>query len=176
VAFAQLEAGAYATTYIPTTTATATRIADSFSRNNIFTNGLITSSGGTWFVELRNNVSYVRDSANECLAIGDSASTNSLLIRNGGGTSRLSVQKRIAGVITILFTTTTDTVKIAIKWNGTSADVFVNGTKKVSATAFTTTIMEFLRGSGDQIPTFIQQMALYPEPKSDQFCIDLTTI
>lgn len=174
---AQFEAGAYATTYIPTTNATATRLADSFSISNVFTNGWISSLGGTWYVELRNNVAYLRDSSGDVLGIGDSSflSTNCLVIRNGGGVARLGVAKRISGALTTLFTTTTDTVKIAIKWNGTSADVFVNGTKVVSATAFTTTNMEFLVASGTQVPTFIQAMALYPTPLSDATCQTLTT-
>lgn len=59
---AQLEAGAYSTSFIPTTTASVTRNADSITRNNIYTNGLITAAGGTWFVELRNNVPLLADS------------------------------------------------------------------------------------------------------------------
>jgi hypothetical protein len=175
----QAEAGAYATTYIPTTTASSTRVADSFSRNNIYTNGLITSSGGTWFVELRNNIAYLRDS-NNGIFIGDTASINTgnqLTIRNASVSAsvRLSIFKYISGVGTQIFTTTTDTSKIAIKWNGTTADVFVNGTKVVSATAFTTTNMENLL-SGSGVPTFIQQMALYPAPLSDTDCTTLTTL
>jgi hypothetical protein len=89
---AQLELGAYATTYIPTTTASATRVADSFSRNNVYTNGLIGASGGTWFVELRNNIAYVRDVFGS-LWIGDNSSSfatgNSLSIRSQSPTSAL---------------------------------------------------------------------------------------
>jgi hypothetical protein len=87
----------------------------------------------------------------------------------------LKINKNVAGSQSSLFSTTTDTVKIAIKWNGTSADVFANGTKVVSATAFTTTNMEFLAASGTQVPTFIQAMALYPTPLSDSDCTTLTT-
>jgi hypothetical protein len=173
----QLEQGAYATTYIPTTSAAATRVADSFSRNNIFTNGLITSSGGTWFIEMLNNIAYTRDATAQGIGIGDSSSTiaNGFLIVNTG-TGRQVIQKIIASATTNLFTTTTDTIKIAIKWNGTSADVFVNGTKQVSATAFTTTIMEFLNGTGAGIPRWIKTMALYPTVLSDTDCISLTTL
>jgi hypothetical protein len=178
---AQLEAGAYPTTYIPTTSASATRIADSFSRNNIYTNGLITSSGGTWFVELRGNLSYTRDGGSTSLAISTTsadvfAGSTGIEILANTGLNRLSVIKRISGTATTLYLTTTDTVKIAVKWNGTSADVFVNGTKQVSATSFTTTNMEFLKAFGADVPKFIQQMALYPSPLSDTDCTTLTTL
>ena len=174
----QTEVGAYPTTYIPTTSATATRVADSFSRNNIYTNGLITSSGGTWFFELRNNISYVRDTGSEGIFIGDTSfgTTNSLQIGTPIGGGRLRVVKRIAGTGTELYLTLTDTVKIAMKWNGTTADIFVNGTKQVSATAFTTTNMEFLVGLSADSPKFIQQMALYPTPLTDTQCQTLTTL
>ena len=175
----QFEQGAYSTTVIPTSGATATRVADSFTRNNIYTNGLITSSGGTWFVELRGNLSLTRDGVANAIGIGDSNTllTNSFIIRNSSSTaSRFGIVKRVGGTLSGLFTTTTDTVKIAIKWNGSTADVFINGTKQVSATAFTATNMEFLQGDGSQQPTFIQSMALYPTPLSDTDCTTLTTL
>jgi hypothetical protein len=172
----QVEEGAYATTYIPTGAATATRLVDIFTRNNIYTNGLISASGGTWYIEMLNNIAYTRDAAAQGIGIGDSSSTiaNGFLIVNTG-TGRQVIQKIIASATTNLFTTTTDTIKIAIKWNGTSADVFVNGVKQVSATAFTTTIMEFLNGTGAGIPRWIKTMALYPTPLSDADCTALTT-
>ena len=176
IAAPQMELGAFATTWINTTTAAATRLVDTFSRNNIYTNGLISASGGTWYIEMLNNIAYTRDAAAQGIGIGDSSSTiaNGFLIVNTG-TGRQVIQKIIASATTNLFTTTTDTIKIAIKWNGTSADVFVNGVKQVSATAFTTTIMEFLNGTGAGIPRWIKTMALYPTPLSDADCTALTT-
>jgi hypothetical protein len=179
IAAPQLELGAYATTYIPTTTATVTRIADAFTRDNIYTNNLITSSGGTWFVELRGNIAYTRDGLSTGLFLDtvDYSYTNGINIRNsGGGSTRLSISKWVSGSGNILYTTTTDTTKIAIKWNGSTADVFANGTKVVSATSFTPTAMQFLKSQANQIPIFIQQMALYPTPLSDSDCIALTTL
>ena len=178
IAAPQMELGAYATTYIPTTTATVTRIADSFSRNNIFTNGLITSSGGTWFVELRGNLSVTNSTTDRGVFVADTTAgvTNALAIRRLSA-GRNQIIKVILGTSTNLFTTTTDTVKIAIKWNGTTADVFVNGTKVVSATVFATTIMENLGTRASEEPyQFIQQMALYPSPLSDSDCIQITTL
>jgi hypothetical protein len=176
----QLEAGSYATTLIDTTNAAATRLVDTFTRNNIYTNGLISASGGTWFLELRGNVAYTRDGTGN-FWLGDSSTgsggtVNSLTFRNnGGGSSRLAINKVIGGTLTALYTTTTDTTKIAIKWNGTTADVFANGTKVVSATSFTATNMEFLNGAASDVPKFIQAMALYPTPLSDAQCQTLTT-
>lgn len=176
---AQLEAGAYPTTYITTTSATATRVADSFSRNNIYTNGLITASGGTWFVELVNNIPYTRDNSSANLFLNSDITAfvgNGFYIRNtGGGNTRLTIAVYVSGSATASYTTTTNTTKIAIKWNGTTADVFVNGTKQLSAISFTATALEHLT-SAPQVAMFIQQIALYTEPLTDTKLIELTTI
>jgi hypothetical protein len=173
----QMEVGAYDTTAILTTGATATRLADIFTRNNIYTNGLISASGGTWYIELKNNVAYSRDTIG-AIWVGDNSTSstlgNAINIRNGGG-GRLPIGKTVGGSFTSLYTTLTDNVKIAVKWNGTTADVFVNGTKVVSATAFTATNMEFLYGQGTDVPKFIQAMALFNTVLSDSDCQLLTT-
>jgi hypothetical protein len=164
---AQLEVGAYPTTYIPTTTASVTRNADSFIQSNVFSRGMITAAGGTWFVELRNNISRTRDLASR-IGIGDTSNLGANNISLGSASNgRATMQKFIAGIPTGLFTTTTDTCKLAIKWNGATADIFQNGVKVVSATAFTTTNMEFLNSNTLGVPFFINQMSLYPTPLSD---------
>ena len=175
---AQLEAGAYATSYIPTTTASVTRNADSISLGNVYTNGLISASGGTWFVELRNNLSLTRDASTAGLFLDTSSTglTNGFTLRNGGGSARLTLVKVIAGVSSTLHLTTTDTTKIAIKWNGTTADVFANGTKVVSATAFTSTNMQFISGSGADVTKNINEMALWATPLTDTQLTQLTTL
>ena len=174
----QMEQGAYATTYIPTTTATATRIADTFTRNNIYTNNLISASGGTWFVELRNNISFTRDTFADGLILKDNTGQNGFVFTFGTspGTSLVTIRKVVSGVLTALYLTTTPIVKMAIKWNGTTADVFVNGVKVVTATSFTATQLEILSSTGADTTKFIQQMALYSSPLSDTDCTTITTL
>ena len=173
----QIEVGAFPTTYIPTTSTSVTRNADAFTLSNVYTSGKITASGGTWFVELRNNRVLTRDAGAFSLFLGDlfASPNNGLIIRSAVSTStRLSINKRILAAETTLYTTLTDSVKIAIKWNGTTADVFVNGVKVVAATAFTTTNLDFLSGLAADVPKYINSMALYPTPLLDYQCEMLT--
>lgn len=172
----QLETGAYPTTHIPTTTTSVTRNTDTFQLSNIYANDMIGPLGGTFIVDLRNNKSLARD-AYSALGVGDSTTllTNALVIIPTIGASRYRVGKYIAGVYSQLYITTSDTAKIAIKWNGATADVFENGVKVVSATAFTTTIMQNLSGTFG-VPTYLNSMALYNTPISDAECIQITTL
>ena len=178
----QLETGAYASSYIPTTTIPLTRNADTFTRNNIYTNGLITSAGGTWFVELNNNLSLIRDATSAGLTIDSSAGYffNGFLIRNNfnGVATRLAIEIRTSGSVVSggSYTTLTETVKIAIKWDGVNANVYVNGSIRLTNIPFTTKIMENLAGFAQDAPRYIKSMLLFPTPLTDTECINLTTI
>jgi len=173
IAQPQMELGAYATTPIFTLgSATVTRLADTFTRNNIYTNNLISSSGGTWFIELKNNFALVRDNLNESILLGV---TNCLGLKTFSGTSRIALIKLIGGSQTTLYTTTNDNTKIVFKWNGTTVDAFVDGVKQVSGSAFAITVMELFNTS-IQTPYYIKQMALWNTPLSDSQCIEMTGV
>lgn len=175
---AQLEQGAYPTSYIPTTTTALTRNGDIIIRDNIYTNGLITSLGGTWFVELDNNFALVRDVASSFSLQNSSLSeSNAFVIKTAGGALfRLVINKRIADVESNLYLTSTNKIKVAIKWNGVTADVFVNGIKVVSAAIFTTTIMQYMNLSAADVPKYIKSTMLFPTPLTDTECASLTTL
>jgi hypothetical protein len=179
IAAPQMELGAYASTFIPTTTAAVTRLADVFSRNNVFTNGFITAAGGTWFVDLTSNIAVnaTSDNVGAGFELGDSAGTanNAWKFRQGGGSQRLNIWNIVGGTSNPIYSSTADAMKYAIKWNGTTADIFANGVKVISATSFTATNMEFLRYVANQRPTQMVQSALFPTPLTDAQCIQLTT-
>ena len=168
---------AYSTSFIPTTTTALTRNADTISRDNIFSNGLITAAGGTWFVELNNNFALTRDAAGT-FQIGD-LSGNNISIKTTASNSRLAIVKNILGNQTVLYTTLTNIVKIAIKWNGTKLDIFVNGAKINLSEInrdFTTTNMDSLTTSIADVPRYVKSMMLFPAPLTDTECINLTTL
>jgi hypothetical protein len=180
---AQLEAGAYATSYIPTTSASVTRNADVISRGNIFTNGLITASGGTWFVELRNNRSLIRDAGLSELYLGEDGSSysaggkQSIAIRhNGAGSNPMSFAYWNGSAISDSFLITSLNPKIAIKFTATTYDLFVNGVKVLSARPISWTLsnVQFLNKLLGTTQ-YINSMALFPTPLTDTQCIALTT-
>jgi hypothetical protein len=144
----------------------------------VFTNNLISSAGGTWFVDIRNNSVYTGGITQaQLLGLGNNiaGATADNFFLACINTTRIAIWKQVAGTLNTLYLTTTDTAKIAIKWNGTTADVFVNGVKVVSATAFTPTALETLRTIATQHPYYINSMALYNTPISDAECIAITS-
>ena len=173
---AQLEAGAYPTSYIPTTTATVTRNADVINRDDIYTNNLITAAGGTWFVHLINNTAFTADSNIGAIHLDTSlfGYTNGLMLRKQTA-GRIKLQTYLSSSGSFLYTTTTYTVKILFKLNGATADVFVNGAKVVSATLFPITNMQSL-ASNSAIYALIKETMLFPKPLTEAECIALTTL
>jgi hypothetical protein len=176
---AQFELGAYPTTYIPTSSASVTRNADSFALSNVFTNDLISSAGGTWFMNLR-MPTRLRDNGNAIMSITDTT-LNDISLSGGTSGATYIISKNVNGIFSNIYISTVNQnnpIKLAIKWNGTTADVFQNGVKVVSATAFTATALQSFRTapSGVGAPAFINSMALYNTPISDAECIAITTL
>ena len=173
----QFEVGRYATSLIPTTTTTVTRNTDSIFKSNMFSNGYITSAGGTWLVDIKNNKSLTRDADGFGIQLADNAFPfgNSLSIRNTSA-GRLVVGKRVSNVYTDLYTTLTDNVKIVIKWNGSTASVFVNGFLVVSSTSFTATSLNNFEATASSVPFYINKMIFYPTPLENGQCAVLSTI
>jgi hypothetical protein len=172
---AQFELGAYPTSYIPTSSASVTRNADSFALSNVFTNNMISSAGGTWFVDLKNNIPYTRDSSANGLYLTDATAISfGFRIKSSASPLRYFVAKVVGGIETSLYLTSANASKIAIKWNGSTADVFENGVKVVSATAFTDTAMQVI-ATNVSTPVYLNDTALYNTPISDAECIAITS-
>ena len=178
---AQMEIGAYATSYIPTVASSVTRNADVISKTGI--SSLINSLEGVLFVDLQ-----------FFTGLGGIRSIN---ISNGSNNNRIgfyghpSIANRIdfaiasGGVITdINFggVTLTNRNKVLIRYSGTTFTGFVNGVKSANQT-FTPFTANFLNriglDYGEDILRYegrINSIQLYKTALTDAECIALTTL
>jgi hypothetical protein len=176
----QGEVGAYATSYIPTTSASVTRNADVVQKTGA--SALIGQTSGTIFIDLNfTNVGTEKYIA----SIGDNTFTNFISLR------RLST-----GEIRIIFAASTSSgttnassailpngrYKIAYKYASGSLKLFINGALSFSLTptfTFGSALQNIKLGMDSanaiQLGDRINSMALFPTPLTDTQCIALTT-
>jgi hypothetical protein len=132
---AQLEAGSYATSYIPTVASSVTRNADVISKTGI--SSLIGQTEGTVFIEHIYNTEITNPIGADDIVIGFSNGTlNNLLliIHYGSGVNsynnKLRLYIRNAGADQALIDlagTTTGTYKIAVAYKNNDVAFYVNG-------------------------------------------------
>ena len=175
---------AFATSYIPTTVgAIATRNATSFTRSNIYTNGLISASGFTWLFEIKNNLSIRGDQTDNTkfygMFIGNSstAPTSAICIYNDNTTALLKLGTISGTVTTPRYTTAAASIKVAITYDGTTLNAWVNGTKQISAISFSASLSAFehLAAVNTDVLKYIAQMALWNTILPDSQCASLTS-
>lgn len=175
---------AFATSYIPTTVgAIATRNATSFTRSNIYTNGLIGASGFTWLFEIKNNLSIKGDQNDNTkfygMFIGNSstAPTSAICIYNDNTTALLKLGTISGTTTTARYTTAAASIKVAITYDGTTLNAWVNGTKQISAISFSATLSAFehLAAVNTDVLKYIAQMALWNTILPDSQCASLTS-
>lgn len=174
---AQLELGTYPTTIIQTNGTAVTRLKDTGSRNGVYSGGFITANGGSWFVELTDNTVKTRDAIGGGLTLdtNNGGKNNGLEISNTVGTSRFSLSKYVATVLSTLYTTTTDHCKVLFNWDGVVLNVYENGVQVVTNEPFTITAMEFLQLNCIDQPYNFKQNIL-GEPFTNEEAIQITTI
>jgi hypothetical protein len=122
---AQLEEGAYPTSYIPTTTIPVQRDADVISKTGI--SDLIGQTEGTMFVEFN---SGELDTEQYFLGINDGNASNRIIIFKQNNNT-IQAQVRKGGVVKASFSTAgitaTTNYKVAISYQENNVNFFVNG-------------------------------------------------
>ena len=126
---AQLEAGSYATSYIPTSgqSGGVTRVADAC--NNGGNEQVINSTEGVLYTEIS---ALADDGTNRIISLSDGTSSNRVLILYQVTSNLIRGQFSVSGQSTITINQTVDTTqfrKIAINWNSTSVKLYINGQK-----------------------------------------------
>ena len=178
---AQLEAGSYSTSYIPTTSASVTRNRDVCVKTGI--SSLINSTEGVLYAEI-NALKYPVD-VNNWLTITDGTNANSVGIQfetNGKATGRIEV----GGVGQASITTSVDYsnfIKVAFKYKENDFAWWVNGVEvgtDLSGITFpsnTLNSLQFAYGAGgNNWNGNVQNVMVFPTVLSDDELATLTTI
>jgi hypothetical protein len=178
----QLEQGSYATSYIPTQGATATRVAEvCIDAGN---NQVINSTEGVLYVEI---AALVTSGENRVITISDGSSNNSSRIQLYTNTNEIEMRTVVGGVVQALervaISNTLNFNKIAYKYKANDFQLYVNGSKlrfdtsgSVSA-AGTYNAINFDDGSGSAIfYGKARDIRVYNEALTDAELISLTTL
>ena len=173
---AQLEAGSYPTSYIPTTSASVTRNADVISKTGI--SSLIGQTEGTLFVDLEDFIELDIP----CLTIDNGTNDNRIVLYREFGTGYLGLFLAASGtIVTALSTTSASDGKIAIAYTGTTFVMYRNGVQIVSTTSAIPSSMSAVRFNGRATNDFyttrkIKSFALWKTRLTNTQLATLTTI
>jgi hypothetical protein len=143
---AQLEAGSYPTSYIPTVASTVTRNADVISKTGI--SGLIGQTEGTVFVD----IVYIDVTTTNAIGINNGTSSDRVIIFSGSGL--LLAQVRVGNVSQFFLNTPVlvgTRYKAAIAYKGSDFAFYVNGNQigvGSTGTVPTCSVFSYDAGSG----------------------------
>jgi hypothetical protein len=173
---AQLEAGAYATSYIPTTSASVTRNGDVISKTGI--SSLIGQSEGTIFFE-GNVLNYSQ--ARRFIVLYQDANNYIMLRVTGGNDLQFLIVSGGATSVNIITANIQGNIKIALAYNNNDFVAYLNGTQVGSDTSGSVpTTSDFYLGcdqSGiNQIAGGIKSAAIWKTRLSNAELENLTTI
>jgi hypothetical protein len=180
---AQVELGAYATSYIPTTTAAVTRLADAASKTGI--SSLIGQTEGTVYLEA--DIQKYNESG-FYFGISNGANLGEAIYLQQATAGALNVLVRSSGSIaTISISTANWTAgvnKVAFAYTSSSCELFVNGVSKgtASITNFPAALTQFTIGSRlDNLGTLVgsgpySQALLFKTRLTNAQLAELTTL
>ena len=178
IAAPQMELGAYATTFIPTTTAAVTRLADAASKTGV--SSLIGQTEGTLFLDFEGGAN---DSTEYIFGVNDGTTNNRILIYRGNN-NRIVSQVRFGGTIQALISTLTVTPdtrhKCAVAYKANDVAFYVNGVQvgvDTLASIPSCSVISMDAGVGG-VPFYrpVNQAALFPTRLTNARLQELTTL
>ena len=176
---AQMEAGSYATSYIPTDGSTVTRVQDQYSKTGI--SNLINSEEGVLFVE----IASLSESGNyRELGLSDGTTSNRVLIsyKSTDNVIRGSFQGSGGANLEYTVTSSKDFHKIAVKWKVNDFALWVDGVEVGSDTSGSSfpadTLNSLALDDGGGASKFfgkVKQLQVFKTALTDSELIALTT-
>ena len=178
----EVEAGAYPTSYIPTTTASVTRNADAISKTGI--SDLIGQTEGVIFVE---SAALFNDLTQRTIAISDGTSSNRLYLFYSTTSNVISIFGTASGTsfpLGVSYTISDETqfAKIAVRYKVNDITLWVNGVKRgtgLTSQALPINFSRFGFDSGTGGSNFYaktKQVQLYKTYLTDAEMASLTTL
>ena len=175
---AQLEQGSFATSYIPTSGASATRNQELCNNAT----PVINSEEGTLYAEIS---ALADDGSFRFISVSDGTSSNRVRINYAGGSNQLGARIVSGGTTQSNFVSTisdvTDYVKLAISYKLNEVKFYINGSLISTDTSAIMPIglsrLAFDDGSGS-LPFFgnTKDLKYYPKALADVQLQDLTTL
>lgn len=171
---AQLEAGAYATSYIPTLGASVTRVADAASKTGI--SSLIGQSAGTIFWDITDLTGTATGSGNPDFGIRNAAFTNWIGITTNTFASPFRVTVRPTTGSIIDYTANLTRVKAAVAWSTAGAVLYVNGAQVATSAVNPNFSFDRINMLGDIISYKTNQALLFTTRLTNAQLSELTTL
>ena len=178
---AQVEAGSYPTSYIPTSSTTVTR-----NRDKSITGGLssvINSVEGVIFLEM---AALANDSTNRYISINNGTSSKRIIIKFGTSSNNISaLGLGTASAFSLSYSgaTITNMNKIALKYKANDCALWINGVEVATDTTFTayaastltTIVFSNFSGGGQWLEAKVQNLMVFPSALTDIELAALTT-
>ena len=176
---AQLEAGAYATSYIPTVASSVTRNADVINKTGI--SDLIGQTEGTVFVDYKHNATEKNQRIFRITRSGGGFQNSISLEFNTP--NNLTIFNFNAGVNNVAITSVrsiNERLKIAIKYKENDFSMYINGqligADNTCTIAGSFSELYLFSLATGQINSYANSAAVWKTALTDQECINLTTI
>ena len=176
---AQLEAGSYATSYIPTYGTSVTRNAESTEKTSI--SDLLGQTEGTLFLEAS---ALSDDNTNRVISLSDGTSSNRVLLLYQATSNTIRGQFSVSGQSSIVIDGTFDTTqnrKMAFAYDNTSITLYVDGSEVNTISTgytFTATLddLKFDNIAGGNFFGNVKQLSLFKARLSNAELAELTTL
>lgn len=178
---AQLEAGSYATSYVPTIASSVTRNADLISKTGI--SSLIGQTEGTMFVE--GSFAALSAAIKRMFSLSNGSTNNDILIQNSANSTDVQFVVVNGGTIQVSITVSSaitfgTNFKAAFVYSENYFAAFINGVKvgqDLLGTVPACSKVAFARGNDTTLHEgTVKVAAIWKTKLTDQECINLTTI